>query len=216
MSTASGAIVSDFWPIASLIPTLGFSPMSDYLLFATAFFAAAVAPGADTFLILSRAIENRRLAVIAGAGITAAKVLMVTIAFLGLNALLESFPGVLVALKIFGAGFLSWRAYKLWTSKSKNQDTGRSGSEFFSAFAIGFSNPQPFTFYLSIVPIVVGRTELLILLGIVVLGFALVTFIYVSIAAGFSRWLSTEKNFQLINRLLAGVFLILALVIIVR
>jgi threonine/homoserine/homoserine lactone efflux protein len=50
----------------------------------------------------------------------------------------------------------------------------------------------------------------------VAVGFALVTLIYVSIAAVISRWLSVEKNFQTINRLLAGVFLILALVIIIR
>ncbi len=190
--------------------------MSDYLLFTTAFFAAAVAPGADTFLILTKAIESRRLALIAGAGITLAKLVMVSIAFLGLSAVLETFPGFLVALKIFGAAFLTWRAYKLWTAKARSHQVGRGGSEFFSAFAIGFSNPQPFAFYLSIVPIVVGGTELPILLGIVAVGFALVTLIYVSIAAVISRWLSVEKNFQTINRLLAGVFLILALVIIIR
>jgi threonine/homoserine/homoserine lactone efflux protein len=47
-------------------------------------------------------------------------------------------------------------------------------------------------------------------------GFALVTLTYVSIAAGLSKWLAIEKNYQLINRLLAGVFLLLALVIIIR
>lgn len=190
--------------------------MSDYLLFATAFFAAAVAPGADTFLILSKAIENRRLALIAGAGITVAKLVMVTIAFLGLSALLQSFPQVLVALKIFGAGFLSWRAYKLWTAKANNQESRRTGGEFFSAFAIGFSNPQPLAFYVSIVPLVVETTELPALLGIVAIGFSLVTLIYVLIATALTSWLKVEKNFQLINRLLAGVFLLLAAVIIIR
>lgn len=190
--------------------------MSDYLLFATAFFAAAVAPGADTFLILSKAIENRRLALIAGAGITLAKLVMVTIAFLGLSAVMTGFPAILIALKVFGASFLIWRAYRLWTSKSKVYQNRRSGSEFLSAFAIGFSNPQPFAFYLSIVPLVVATTELWMLLLIVAIGFAVVTLIYVSIAAGLSKWLAVEKNYQLINRLLAGVFLLLALVIIIR
>lgn len=190
--------------------------MSDYLLFTTAFFAAAVAPGADTLLILTRAIENRRLALIAGAGITLAKLVMVSIAFLGLSAVLESFPGFLFSMKILGAAFLTFRAYKLWTAKARSQQVGSGGSEFFSAFAIGFSNPQPFAFYLSIVPLVVGGTELPILLGIVAVGFALVTVLYVSIATAISRWLSVYKNFQIINRLLAGVFLVLALVILIR
>ena len=190
--------------------------MSDYLLFATAFFAAAVAPGADTFLILSRAIENRRLALIAAAGITLAKLVMVTIAFVGLSVVLQSFPQILIALKIFGAGFLSFRAYKLWTAKAKDRSSVGSRGEFFAAFAIGFSNPQPFAFYLSIVPLVVGTTELPLLLVIVAVGFALVTLIYVSVAAALSKWLAVEKNYQLVNRLLAAVFLLLALVIIIR
>jgi threonine/homoserine/homoserine lactone efflux protein len=152
--------------------------VAEYLFFTTAFFLAAVAPGADTLLILSRALADRKAALLAGAGITLAKVAMVSAAFLGLAAVLSSLPALLWALRVFGATFLIWRAFRLWnTGRSEERKTSKGG-EFLSAFAIGFSNPQPFAFYLSIVPLVVGRTELPILLLIVIVGFSIVTFIY--------------------------------------
>lgn len=190
--------------------------MADYLLFTTAFFIAAVAPGADTFLILSRALTNRSAAWISGLAIAIAKMLMVSIAYLGLSAALLQLPALLVALKIFGASFLVWRAWKLWATKEiKTRDEGNGGS-FLSAFAIGFSNPQPFAFYLSIVPVVVGTTELPILLLIVGLGFGLVTVIYALLSSILAGWLKTKNNIQFVNRILAAIFVLLALVILLR
>lgn len=190
--------------------------MGDYLLFATAFFIAAVAPGADTLLILSRALTNRSAAWISGLGITIAKILMVSIAYLGLSAALTQMPTLLTALKIFGASFLVWRAWKFWTAKEIRPKDEQKGGSFLSAFAIGFSNPQPFAFYLSIVPIVVATTELPILLLIVGLGFGFVTSIYVFLSRILAGWLKTRSNFQMVNRILAAIFLLLALVILLR
>jgi threonine/homoserine/homoserine lactone efflux protein len=190
--------------------------MQDYLLFATAFFAAAIAPGADTLLILTKAITSKRLAVIAGAGITLGKILMVSIAYLGLSSLVDSFPAALIALKIFGAGFLLFKAYGMWRAQGPKQRESKGQGEFFAAFAIGFSNPQPFAFYLAIVPLVIGTTYLPILLGIVVLGFALVTFIYISLASALSVWIRSKSNYQLVNRVLAAIFVVLAIVIAIR
>lgn len=190
--------------------------MADYLLFTTAYFIAAVAPGADTFLILSRALTSKSAAWITGVAITIAKMLMVSIAYLGLNAALVGFPALLTALKIFGASFLLWRAWRLWVVKEVREGGEGRGGTFLSAFAIGFSNPQPFAFYVSIVPLVIATTELPILLLIVGTGFALVTFIYASLASVLAGWLKSEANFQLVNRILAATFVLLALVILFR
>jgi threonine/homoserine/homoserine lactone efflux protein len=190
--------------------------MGEYLLFTFAFLIAAVTPGADTFLILSRAISDRKSALVSGLGITVAKILMVAIAYLGLSALLIGEPGLLIAMKVLGASFLTWRAIRLWNTKERRATAETKGGSFFSAFAIGFSNPQPFAFYLSVIPAVVSTTQLSVLLVIVAIGFGLVTFIYVSMARLLANFLEKGANFQLVNRILAVTFLVLAIVIILR
>jgi threonine/homoserine/homoserine lactone efflux protein len=190
--------------------------MGEYLLFTFAFLIAAVTPGADTFLILSRAISDRKSALVSGLGITVAKILMVAIAYLGLSALLIGEPGLLIAMKVLGASFLIWRAIRLWNTKERRAIAETKGGSFFSAFAIGFSNPQPFAFYLSVIPAVVSTTQLSVLLVIVAIGFGLVTLIYVSMARLLANFLEKGANFQLVNRILAVTFLVLAIVIILR
>lgn len=189
--------------------------MADYLLFAGAFLASAIAPGADTFMILTRAVKSKKLAIAAAAGITTGKVLMVSLAYLGLAALLQSNGELLLLLKIFGAGFLIYKASRLWSARQVDTPEGK-GSEFFGALAIGFSNPQPLAFYLSIVPLVVSTTELPWLILIVILGFSLVSALYIVVAVGLSKWLKMESNFRLVNRVLAVAFLVLAVIVLTR
>ena len=189
--------------------------MSDYLLFAGAFLASAIAPGADTLLILSRAISDKKLAIAAAAGITTGKVLMVSIAYLGLAALLQANSELLLALKILGASFLIYKAFRFWLA-DKVEPSDRKGSEFFAAFAIGFSNPQPLAFYLSVVPVVVSTTQLPILIVVVIIGFSAVSALYILMASRISTWLANGSNVQVINKLLALVFLALAVIVLTR
>lgn len=189
--------------------------MLDYLLFASAFIASAIAPGADTLLILSRAISSKKLAIIAAAGITTGKVLMVSAAFFGLAALVRDNSQLLTVLKFLGAAFLIYKAVQLWNAKPTHQ-AGGGKSEFLAALAIGFSNPQPFAFYIAIIPAVVSTTALPILLLIVVAGFALVSAIYIQLAGKLSVWLNQVSNVQRVNRGLAMFFLVLAVIIVSR
>lgn len=189
--------------------------MSDYLLFAGAFLASAIAPGADTFLILSRAINDRKLAIAAAAGITTGKVLMVSIAYLGLAALLQANGELLLVLKVLGASFLTYKAFQFW-SADRVEPRDRKGSEFLAAFAIGFSNPQPLAFYLSVVPVVVSSTQLPLLIGIVIIGFSAVSALYIFLASRISTWLDNGSNFRVVNKLLALVFLALAVIVVTR
>ena len=189
--------------------------MSDYLLFAGAFFASAIAPGADTFLILSRAITNKKLAIAAAAGITTGKVLMVSITYLGLAALLQANSDLLMGLKILGAAFLAYKALRFWIA-DRVEPRARKGSEFFAALAIGFSNPQPLAFYLSIVPVVVSTTELPMLIAIVIAGFSAVSAFYIFLASRISHWLALGSNFRVVNKVIALVFLVLAVIVLTR
>jgi threonine/homoserine/homoserine lactone efflux protein len=188
----------------------------DYWIFASAFLASAIAPGADTILILTKAINNPRSAFIAAAGIATAKAVMVSIIFFGLLALIQDNPALLFILKILGVGYLSFRAFKLWFSEQMPTSKQNSSGEFLSGFAIGFANPQPFAFYLSILPLVIQTTDLTWLLAIVLIGFMLVASFYVAIAQRLSSWLSRKVNLKVLNRSIALVFLVLAVIVLTR
>ncbi len=182
-----------------------------------AYLAAAIAPGADTTLVLTRALDSRGKAWLAGAGIAAAKVLLLVIAYLGASALLIQNPELLLAVKFFGAGFLGYRAVVIWRrSKLSEPPKESSGwADFGFGFGTAFTNPQPLAFYLAIVPQVAATTNLLVLSLIVILGFALVTLVYSSLAKPISSAL-TKRGPGFVNRVVAVLLLIVAAWILLR
>ncbi len=191
--------------------------MPDYLLFSIAFLAAAVAPGADTMLVLTRALEHQRKAWLAGLGITLAKVVLLVVAYFGATILLSGNPFIVLAAKIFGATFLGYRAIVLWRrSEFSSPESSKSSlADFGIGFATAFTNPQPLAFYLAIVPQVAARTDLGLLTLIVVTGFALVTLIYTSLARPLSQLLQ-KRGPRILNRSVAVLLLGVAIWILLR
>ena len=191
--------------------------MSDYLLFATAFMASAITPGADTLLIATRAVQSKAAAVWSAIGITLAKLSVVTIIYFGIAAIVASASGLMIVLKILGAGFLLFRAVVLWRKKANQSLTSsRAGADLATGFAVGFANPQPFAFYLSVMPSVIAGTQLPALLAIVAIGFGLVSTLYILGSIPLRVWLGSAKNQQLVNRAVSIVFVVLAIWIVLR
>lgn len=191
--------------------------MFDYALFTLAFLASALAPGADTTLVLTRALEDQRKAWIAGLGITMAKVVLLIIAYLGASSLILGNPTLVLLAKLFGTGFLGYRALVLWrrnTLTTQNPDGSLVGN-FGLGFATGFTNPQPLAFYLAIVPQVANRTELPQLALIVFVGFSLVTALYANLAKPISRFL-TRRGPKILNRSIAILLGLVAVWILLR
>ena len=203
--------------------------MDAFVFFAVAYLLAAGAPGTDTMLIVSRTIVGGRGSALQYAtGIALAKTTMVSLAFYGSGALLAQNPQLFWALKAFGASFLLFMAVRLWISKP-NQDaagaaprpTRGAATSVLGGFLVGVSNPQPLLFYSSIVPIVVAKGlnsfgDLLVLWAIVILGFALITAFYMSIASVAKRWLDRAANRRVLNRIMAVVFALIAAIILTR
>ncbi len=191
--------------------------MADYLLFTLAYLAAAIAPGADTTLVLSRALDSQRKAWFAGAGIALAKVVFLVLSYFGATALLNGNPSFLLAIKILGAGFLCYRAVVLWRrSKLSEPPKESSGwADFGLGFGTAFTNPQPLAFYLAIVPQVAATTNLGVLSLIVILGFALVTLVYSSLARPISSALA-KRGPGFVNRVVAVLLLLVAAWILLR
>ena len=193
--------------------------LESYVLFATIWFVAAATPGIDTMLLLTTSISTGwRSAVSISLGITLAKVLLLTLTYFGLTALLASNPEIFVLLKVFGCAFLLWRAFKLWTSKlsiSANPRTGFWPNLSF-AFTAAVSNPQALLFYIAVVPQVAGSTNVLILNLIIAIGFPIISAIYIGLAVPIRGWISRGPNQRLVNRVIALVFVVLAFVLALR
>ena len=193
--------------------------LESYLLFTAIWFVAAATPGIDTMLLLTTSINTGwKSAVSISLGISTAKVLLLTITYFGLTALLANNPEVYVVLKIFGCTFLLWRAFKLWTSKLKLSANPRSGfwPNFSFAFTAAVSNPQALLFYVAVVPQVSASTNVFILNLIIAIGFTLISLIHIGLALPIRAWISRGPNQSLVNRLIALVFVVLAVVIALR
>ncbi|MEY3663250.1 MAG: hypothetical protein RI919_766 [Actinomycetota bacterium] len=163
--------------------------MDAFLFFTVTYLVAAAAPGADTMLIVSRTVVGGwRSALRYAIGIALAKTTMITLAFLGTSALLTANPAAYSVLKVLGAAFLLFMAFKLWRTKavagvaSESQPQAETfGAKVTTAsilggYLVGISNPQPLLFYSSIVPMVVAAglnttADLFILWAIVIIGF---------------------------------------------
>jgi threonine/homoserine/homoserine lactone efflux protein len=199
-----------------------------FVFFTIAYLLAAGAPGADTMLIVSRTIVGGRASALQYAlGIALAKTTMISLAFFGIGALLAGNPQLFVILKTLGAGFLLFMALRLWLAKPTDASptattkTSSRATSVLGGFLVGISNPQPLLFYSSIVPMVVAQglntfSDLVVLWLIVIIGFTLITLFYMSLASVLKRWLDKAANRRMLNRAMALVFVILALVIALR
>jgi threonine/homoserine/homoserine lactone efflux protein len=210
--------------------------MDAFIFFAVAFLLAAGAPGADTMLIVSRTIVGGRGSALQYAtGIVLAKTVMVSLAFYGSGVLLAHNPQLFVVLKTLGAGFLVFMAVRLWLAKPNNDASASpklsratatkparaTATSVLGGFLVGVSNPQALLFYSSIVPIVVAKGlnsfgDLLVLWAIVIVGFALITVFYMSVASVAKRWLDRSANRIVLNRIMAVLFALIASIILTR
>jgi threonine/homoserine/homoserine lactone efflux protein len=186
----------------------------EYLIFAAAFMASAITPGADTALVFSRSVTSGlRAGLTAGLGVAAAKMLAVTLAFFSLSALLLANPELLLILKILGATFLLYRAGVLIFRKGTKPVESAAGG-FSAGFTIGLGNPQPLAFYLAVMPAVAGKVEWLPLMAIVLAGFMVVSLLYGYLGSAVREKLSLPE--AAINRAVAVIFVVLAAVILLR
>lgn len=193
--------------------------MDAYLLFALTWFLGGITPGGDTMLLLGKSLASGwRSAIPYSLGIIIAKMGMVTFTYLGVTVLLAHAPLAFLVLKILGSAFLVWQAWRLWRAsrvEAKNRE-----DNFWAAVGIaivlGATNPQPWMFYLSVIPQVASKTNVLILDAIVAVGFAIVTVIYAGLAIPIRTWMLRGNNAIVLNRAVALLFVALAVTFIVR
>lgn len=96
--------------------------------FILACLALNLTPGADMTYVIARAATQGRNAGIAGAfGVTAGSLVHSLLAAFGVAALLQQSAGAFLAVKIAGAGYLLFLAWKAWRAPARSLDVDAAG-----------------------------------------------------------------------------------------
>ncbi|MBM6594080.1 LysE family translocator [Microvirga pudoricolor] len=186
--------------------------LAGLLVFATALFIAAAAPGPGIAAIVARVLgRGPRGAVAFSIGIALGDVVWLTFAIVGLAALAQTFHGVFLAVKYAGVAYLLFIAYKLWTAPAEALDTrgdtaGESPAKLLlGGVALTLGNPKTIMFYMALLPTLLdldritalGYAELvaatLVVLGVVFAG-------YIVLAARVRRIFTSARSIRRLNK----------------
>lgn len=114
------------------------------------------APGQDVFFATACGISGGpKAGALAGFGVGLGALFHVTLATLGMGALVAAHAGALTAIKYIGAAYLLWLAWKSWTAdpaQSATRGVVRPWTVIRRGMLSNMLNPKPVLFLLSFLP----------------------------------------------------------------
>jgi threonine/homoserine/homoserine lactone efflux protein len=198
-------------------------PLSAWLLFCVAAVALAITPGPNMIYLVSRTlVQGRRAGLVSLAGTATGMLAHILAAALGLSALLATVPVAFDAVRIAGAAYLLWIAWRMWREPVAGPPSTPApfpDAKLYRSGAItSILNPKVALFQLALFPqfvdpahgsvlvqsLILGATQLAIIVlfdGLCVLAAGTLRRLF-SGQRGFARWS---------KRALAGIFAALAL-----
>lgn len=124
-------------------------PWADLITFALAGLALNIAPGADVFFATASGLRGgARAGIAAGVGTGLGSLVNITLAALGLAALMQAYPASLTVLRYAGAAYLLFLAWKSWSAGADGMARGAvtAGAALRGAFWINLANPKTVLF----------------------------------------------------------------------
>lgn len=198
-------------------------PLDTILAFAGAATLLAWVPGPDNLFVLTQsALYGPRLGVTVTLGLCAGLVIHTVAVAFGVAAIFQTSQTAFDALKIIGAAYLIYLAYKSFRAKPEVLDgSGQSvlpmRAMFLRGIVMNVTNPKVAIFFLAFLPqftspdrgSIAGQ---MLLLGAIFIVCTLISFTLISTLAGsLSRWLRNSDRGQLwLNRVAGLVFIGLA------
>ena len=195
----------------------------------TAFCAAsivlAMAPGPDNLFVLSQsAIYGPRSGIIVVLGLCSGLVIQTLCAACGIAAVVAAIPALFFAIKLAGALYLFYLAYKAWVH-AKDEITSGSGTKktglmlWRRGLIMNITNPKVQIFFLAFFPQFVAKGThgmdlvlQMVIQGITFIAATLLVFSAVAFCAGALAAKVKSPTFRFyLNRLSALLFVILAL-----
>ena len=131
------------------------------LAYCGALFIAAIIPGPGITAIVARALGSGfRPTFFMGLGLILGDMIYLTAVILGLAFIAQTFTTAFMLIKIAGALYLGYIAWKLWTSGLIPQNIEARAStsmtlSFLSGLFVTLGNPKTMLFYVALVPTLV-------------------------------------------------------------
>ncbi len=195
----------------------------DLLVFMTALVAVYLLPGPDMALIFSASVfQGRRNGLMVAVGLALSRALHVSLAGLGLAALLKTHPLLFDIVRWIGAAYLCWMAWKIL--RANDTRTGNEAAPVVAGwqalqrgFLTNLLNPKALIFCALLLPQFITPSsplfeQYLILGSILVLLGALFDVIYVYAASDLaSRFSGSRFGKQIARTVFASIFSIAAI-----
>lgn len=186
------------------------------LAYAAALFIAAAIPGPGITAIVARALgSNFRETFFMGLGLVLGDMTYLTAVILGLAFVAQTFTEVFIVIKVAGALYLCYIAYKLWTAGLLPQDiaakkASSAGMSFLSGLLVTLGNPKTMLFYVALVPTLininsVGPREYCTLLATTFVILLVVLVPYMLLASRARIMLKQPRALQALNKTAAGI-----------
>jgi threonine/homoserine/homoserine lactone efflux protein len=184
------------------------------IVFAAVYFVAVATPGPGVAALVARVIGQGLEGVAPFiAGYFVGDMLWLILAALGLAVVAKAFAGVFLAVKLAGAAYLLYLAWKMATAPVGLADDPTPGSRGWRAFLASLSltlgNPKVMVFFLSIMPLVVDVRTLtlpaLVELGAVCGAVIFSTLALYALAAARARaFLRSTRAMKFVHRAAGG------------
>lgn len=192
--------------------------MSLATLFAycTALFIAAAIPGPGMTALVARALGSGfRETFFMGLGLALGDIVYLTGVILGLAFVAQTFTTTFMVIKVLGALYLMYIAYKLWTAGLLPQDieakkSASMGMSFLSGLLVTLGNPKTMLFYVALVPTlidlhVIGIKEYVVLVCASFAVLMAVVIPYILLASRARLLLKKPRALMSLNRIAAGI-----------
>lgn len=186
------------------------------LAYSGALFIAAVIPGPGITAIVARALGSGfRETFFMGLGLILGDMIYLTAVILGLAFIAQTFTTAFMVIKIAGALYLGYIAWKLWKTGLVPQEIQARGSSsmamsFLSGLLVTLGNPKTMLFYVALVPTLIdlaaiGLDEYGLLLTATFIVLLVVLIPYMALASRARLLLKKPTALRTLNRIAAGV-----------
>lgn len=186
------------------------------LAYGGALFIAAAIPGPGITAIVARALGSGfRETFFMGLGLILGDMIYLTAVILGLAFIAQTFAIAFMAIKIAGALYLGYIAWKLWTSGLVPQEirarkSSSAAKSFLSGLLLTLGNPKTMLFYVALVPTLIdlgaiGLDDYGLLLASTFVILLLVLIPYMLLATRARALLKRPAALRTLNRFAAGI-----------
>lgn len=174
-----------------------------------------ITPGPGVFAILSKSlVYGSRACIPLALGMAMSDVGYLLAACLGLAALASQWTFAFELLRVVGAGYLIYLAWRMWVVQSNSESPQLESSNHLSGFTqgvlISFSNPKVILFYLAFLPAFMDLESLsawdLVNASVITLCALMLGLMMIALAASrLRRALKSPFALRVMNRIAAGI-----------